>query len=406
MPGKFFVGHADDQVKGTGVTVIFAPEGATGGVSVRGAAPGTRETDLLKSGNTVEKINAVVLSGGSAFGLESCSGVMEYLREEGCGYKAGKYRVPIVCGAVLYDLEYKEFAYPDKNMGYLAAKNAVPLDVLIKSGRSEKCGADAEKGAENSECYNGKNSKKNTENLRYSNAGSAEKSEGDLKYYAAENVKNSERHNGAHFKENTGNSECNNAGQRGMSGSVGAGTGATIGKILGAISAVKSGIGIHTAAFGGIEVTAIVAVNAIGDVYGADGKIIAGASVGGKFVDTVRLMTEGAFGGELKGKNTTIGCIVTNAVLTKDETNKLADIAHDGYALAVRPVHTMFDGDTVFAMASGEKKGRFAQICAAAVEATAAAIRDAVSGAYSITESRGNLFKTAIGVWKQSKGKN
>jgi L-aminopeptidase/D-esterase-like protein len=236
-----------------------------------------------------------------------------------------------------------------------------------------------------------------------------------------------------------------------LKGSVGAGTGATIGKILGAVSAAKSGLGIHTVRIGGIEITAIVAVNAVGDVYGKNGEIIAGARVGGKFADTVKILTEGAFGSgdedfaaekqaaistkdlsetvcaeslgiqnqsasglesiskkirdeDFRGKNTTIGCILTNAVLTKEEANKLADIAHDGYAIAIRPVHTVFDGDTVFVMASGEKKGAFIQICAAAVEATAAAIRDAVSDSVQIAENKGNLLKTALGVWKQSKG--
>jgi L-aminopeptidase/D-esterase-like protein len=161
--------------------------------------------------------------------LDSCSGVTEYLREKGLGYKAGKYRVPIVCGAVLYDLEYKEFAYPDKQTGYLAAKNAVSLKRYLVGG--------------------------------------------DL--------------NGA------------------LKGCVGAGTGATVGKILGAVSASKSGLGIHTVKIGVIEITAVVAVNAVGDVYGKNGEIIAGAKVGGKFADAVKILTEGAFGsgGDLKEKN-------------------------------------------------------------------------------------------------------
>jgi L-aminopeptidase/D-esterase-like protein len=393
MTDKFLVGHAQDRVKGTGVTVILAPDGAVGGVSVRGAAPGTRETDLLKGGNTVEKINAVVLSGGSAFGLESCSGVMEYLREKGCGYKAGKYRVPIVCGAVLYDLEYKEFAYPNKQMGYLAAKNAAVLRGAV--GEGEDGALKGNIGAGTSDLLNVKNAKIG-----------AEKSVGE-------------------------GGDLSNAGitENGtLKSNIGAGTGATIGKILGAVSAAKSGLGIHTVKIGAIELAAIVAVNAVGDVYGKNGEIIAGATVGGKFADTVRILTEGAFGSgeidlngqaairlkdisetvgfeDLKGKNTTIGCLLTNAVLTKDEANKLADIAHDGYAIAIRPVHTVFDGDTMFVMASGEKKCAFIQLCAAAVEVTASAIRDAVSDSAQIAENKGNLFKTALGVWKQSKGK-
>ncbi|MDR2090203.1 MAG: P1 family peptidase [Clostridiales bacterium] len=477
MTDKFLVGHAQDVEKGTGVTVILAKDGAVGGVSVRGAAPGTRETDLLKSENSVEKINAVVLSGGSAFGLESCSGVMEYLREIGCGFKAGKYRVPIVCGAVLYDLEYKEFAYPDKKMGYMAAKNAAAL----RNGEGFGEGADCRPV----NC-----------NIVAGTGGFGDVDSGFGKGKGADN--------------NPIN--CN----------IGAGTGATIGKILGAVSAVKSGIGIHTVRMGAVEITAIAAVNAVGDVYGKNGEIIAGATVGGKFADTVKILTEGACvsengvaergnkdknrdvecgengknrdtecktgernqgaecqnrdknqysecgdkdknkdiecgdgkrnrdvecgesrenrdvgcgenwenrdtesktgernqGAECQkdipkrtsfddsaGKNTTIACLLTNAALTKAEANKLADIAHDGYAIAIRPVHTAFDGDTVFVMASGEKKCRFVQLGAAAVEATAEAIRNAVSNSAPITESRGNLLKTAVGVWKQSKTK-
>ncbi|MDR1905366.1 MAG: P1 family peptidase [Clostridiales bacterium] len=318
MTDKFLIGHADDAEKGTGVTVLLALEGATGGVSVRGAAPGTRETDLLRCGNTVEKINAVVLAGGSAFGLESCCGVMDYLRERGVGYDAGGFKVPIVCGAVLYDLEYKAFAYPDKKMGYLAASTAL---------------------AESFQC-----------------------------------------------------------------GNVGAGTGATIGKILGMTSAAKGGLGVYSVKIGEIEVTAVIAVNAMGDVYGKDGKIIAGAKAGGEFVDTMKLLTGGAFSADvenLRGKNTTIGCILTNAKLNKEQANKLADIAHDGYAEAIRPVHTMFDGDTIFAMASGEKKGEFLQICAAAVEATAAAVRIAVANAPQINEGKSNLLKTGLELFKK-----
>ena len=272
MTDKFLIGHAEDKDKVTGVTVILAKEGAVGGVSVRGAAPGTRETDLLKDGNTVEKINAVVLAGGSAFGLDSCSGVAEYLRECGSGFKAGKFTVPIVCGAVLFDLECGEFAYPDKAMGYAAAKSAV--------------------------------------------------------------------------SENR------------LSGNIGAGTGATVGKLMGIASASRGGLGFAAKTLpGGAEVAAIVAVNALGDIYDGFGNIIAGINCGGEAVSSLDILTAGAFRGDsLKGKNTTIGCILTNAVLSKTQANRLAEIAHDGYALAIRPVHTEYDGDAVFVMASGENR--------------------------------------------------
>ena len=121
MLKRFRIGHFTDEALGTGVTAIICDKGATGGVSVRGAAPATRETDLLDPKKSVEKVNAVVLSGGSAFGLEAASGVMRRLYEEGVGYDAGKYKVPIVAGASIYDLEYKEFAFPDAEAGYKAA---------------------------------------------------------------------------------------------------------------------------------------------------------------------------------------------------------------------------------------------------------------------------------------------
>lgn len=128
MLDKFLIGNYEDEDLGTGVTVVLAPFGATAGVSVRGKAPATRETDLLKSENTVDKVNAVVLSGGSAYGLDACSGVVEYLRKKNFGYSAGRYKVPIVVGASLYDLEYKTFAYPDREFGLLASETAHAFD--------------------------------------------------------------------------------------------------------------------------------------------------------------------------------------------------------------------------------------------------------------------------------------
>lgn len=292
MLDKFKIGHRSDEEKGTGVTVILAEEGAIGGVSVRGSAPGTRETDLLRSEALVEKINAVVLTGGSAFGLDSCSGVMKYLHEQGKGYDTGTQIVPIVCGAVLYDLDYKEFAYPDNAMGYDAAKNAY----------------------------------------------------------------------------------INNYEQ----GSIGAGCGATVGKIMGSISAMKSGLGVAFATLGDVEIGAIVAVNAFGDVYDyKTNSIIAGAQGEDGFINTSEAIKAGLeFDKRLK--NTTIGCIITNAKLTKAKANKLADQVHNAYALTIRPVHTMVDGDTVFVMASGEQEAEFIQLAEAAIEVMAEAVLNAV----------------------------
>jgi len=288
MASSFLIGHESNEEAGTGVTVILAPDGAVGGVSVRGAAPGTRETDLLRPGNTVQEVHAVVLTGGSAFGLEACNGVMEYLYEKGHGFKAGKFTVPIVSGAVLFDLGYKHFAYPTKAMGYQASLNARPLML--------------------------------------------------------------------------------------QSGSIGVGTGATIGKILGPEFAGKGGLGMATIELGDAYVTAIIGVNAIGDIYDGEQKI-----AGILHEKTVmELLLQEAKTVDLAGQNTTIGCILTNADLTKEQVNRLADIAHDGLALAIRPVHTMMDGDTIFALAECRVQVEFLVLQAACVEAVRLAVVNAV----------------------------
>ena len=270
MLDAFKIGCFEDEGVGTGVTVILARAGATAGVSVRGKAPATRETDLLRTENTVDKINAVVFSGGSAFGLDACSGVMQYLHKKGLGFPAGAYRVPIVCGASLYDLEYKTFGFPNADMGQIACEYA--------HGFTE------------------------------------------------------------------------------MNGSIGAGAGATVGKLFGMKCASKSGLGVSCIKIGGVEMAAVVAVNAFGNVCDPKtGEILKGAQKNGSYVDIEALLKSGveapisAFGG-----NTTIGCVVTNAKLTKSECNRLADATHDAYARCIRPVHTDVDGDTIFVMSSGE----------------------------------------------------
>ena len=267
MLDKFKIGHFTDEKSGTGCTVILSEEGAFAGVSVRGAAPATRETDLLRNEKSIQKLNAVVLSGGSAFGLEAACGVMDYLKEINVGFNAGKYHVPIIAAASLYDLEYKDFAYPNKEAGYTAAKEA----------------------------------KKNN------------------------------------F----------------LKGSIGAGTGATVSKLGGIDASPKSGIGIQTFTLNDLEIAVIVAVNALGDIV-KDGEIILGAkSENEEYLDCQRVLSAGSF--SLEGRNTTIGCILTNANLTKLQANILADISHDGFALSISPAHTSFDGDAMFVMASGEK---------------------------------------------------
>ncbi len=291
MLNAFRIGHFEDESVGTGVTVLLAPYGACAGVSVRGSAPATRETDLLKSENTVDRINAVVLSGGSAYGLESCCGVMDYFRKKGLGYNAGAYNVPIVSGASLYDLEYKTFGYPNKEMGEWAC-------------------------------------------------------------------------NAAHDFYDAG-------------GSIGAGAGATVGKLMGKTSAVKSGLGVKTIKIGAIELAADVAGNAFGNVYEPDSNVLVkGATVNGKTLNIEHALKYGVEG--IKGFNTTIGCIVTNAKLTKAECNRLADSVHDAYARCIRPVHTTLDGDAVFVMSSGEVECSLLAMQTASVGLMCEAIMNAV----------------------------
>lgn len=272
MLEKFKIGNWTDELNGTGVTVVLCEEGAVAGGSIKGAAPATRETDLLRVDKTVQCINAVVLSGGSAFGLEAACGVMQYLFENSFGYDAGGHKVPIVVGASLYDLEYKNFAFPDKQAGYLAAQRAT-----------------------------------------------------------------------------IGNFE---------SGHIGAGTGATVGKILRMKGCMKSGLGVKTYCQDGLEIAIVVAVNALGDIINEHGKIVAGARwKSGRFVGSAKFYN--LFAKTLKKSNTTISCIITNAKLTKAQANEIADIAHNGYKLAIKPSHTIFDGDAVFCMASNQVKTNF-----------------------------------------------
>lgn len=295
LPQGIKIGHADNAY--TGVTCILA-ERAVGGVSVRGGAPGTRETDMLRADKSQSFVNAVVLSGGSAYGLEAACGVVEFLRERGEGFAVGDKVVPLVAQAILYDLNTPgEYHYPDKVMGYAAAKNAVDSDIKF--------------------------------------------------------------------------------------GTVGAGKGATVGKILGPQAASRGGIGGATLFFGDVFVTAVVAVNALGDVYDRKtGKIIAGARTpDGKFLNTIECMTNGVLAAKFapqSGTNTTIGCVMTNAALDKAGVNKLAAASHDGLALSIRPVHTDADGDTMFALSSGDKHADMSVLMALVAEATAQAIENAV----------------------------
>lgn len=293
IPRGFEVGHFEDEY--TGVTVILAKGGAVGGCDVRGGAPGTRETDLLRSDKMMNEVHAVVLSGGSAYGLAASVGVMEYLRQEGAGYKTSGKIVPIVTGAVIYDLNQKEYHYPTAEYGFNACKNATKTPSF---------------------------------------------------------------------------------------GNIGVGRGATVGKIRGLKYACKSGVGAASVKAGGANVTAIVAVNAMGDVIDpTSGEIIAGAKGKNGFINTEKCLVDGEIGKLLFGTNTTIGCILTDAKLNKVEANKLASASHNGLARAIRPVHTDYDGDTMFCLSMGARPVLdLAILQAAAVRATEQAIVNAVKG--------------------------
>lgn len=291
IPNGIKIGHAQNEY--TGVTVILSEKGCAAGVDVRGGAPGTRETDLLKPEKSVNRLNAVVLSGGSAYGLAAACGVMEYCRERNIGHRMPSKVVPIVSGAVIYDLNDKDYHYPDAEMGYRA---------------------------------------------------------------------------------------CLDANGRPVFGQVGAGKGATVGKLRGVRNSCKSGLGAYTVRIAGISVTAVVCVNAFGDVVSSDGKVIAGAKGrNGGFIDANDCMLNGKLTKILFGGNTTIGCVLTNARLSKLEANKLASAAHNGLARSIRPVHTDYDGDTLFCMATGKMPVlNFALLQIAAVEAVENAVRNAV----------------------------
>ena len=295
------VGHYTDLRAATGCTVVLCESGAMGGVDVRGSAPGTRETDLLRPGSLVSEIHAVLLTGGSAFGLSAASGVVSYLEERGRGYQAGPATVPIVSAAVLFDLGVGDASVrPGPEEGYRACEAAVSGDV--------------------------------------------------------------------------------------PQGSVGAGTGATVAKALGVGRGVKGGVGTAGIDMGrGVLVGAIVAVNAVGGIHDPDtGELVAGARTDddGGMVDVLDAMVSST--GEppaLKfATNTTIGVVATNARLDREQACKLATVAHDGLALAVRPAHTTHDGDTMFALATGtsDRGVDVDRLCAAAVVCVARAIVNGV----------------------------
>lgn len=268
------VGHGTNSVGGTGVTVILFDEPACGACDVRGAAPGSRETDLLRPGHLVQTIDALVLAGGSAFGLEAATGVVSYLEENGRGFPTRAGPVPIVPAAVIYDLEIGDpKARPDATMGYDAAVAA----------------------------------------------------------------KSSER----------------------RQGSVGAGTGATVGKLLGMESACRGGLGqVEREVFGAGSVLVVAVVNALGDILDpAQGELCVGARdpSTGEMLGSLTSLEQNA--GGMRGlTNTTLVAVVTDIALEREELNRLAQMAHDGLARVIDPVHTMYDGDVVFAVSTRKRK--------------------------------------------------
>jgi len=300
------VGHFTDARRPTGCTVIITPDGSVAGVDVRGAAPGTRETDLLHPSNLVDRIHAIMLAGGSAWGLDAATGVMQWLEENQIGLPVGFGLVPIVPAAVLFDLPVGDARIrPDARAGYaacVAASHNPPLE-----------------------------------------------------------------------------------------GNVGAGAGALVGKIFGLKRAMKGGIGSAAITANGITVGAIIACNALGDIINpANGQLLAGARTadGAALLDSRNALLAGETPKSvMAGTNTTIGVIATDAVLTKAQAHRLALVAHDGLARSINPVHTLSDGDTLFALGTGKagKPADMMLLSTLAAEVTAMAVVRAIMAASSLT---------------------
>ena len=295
------VGQVQQMEGLTGCSVIICEEGAVCGVDVRGSAPGTRETDLLDPINMIQKVHAVVLSGGSAFGLEATCGVSKYLEENGIGFDVGVAKVPIVTGAVLFDLGVGDpKCRPNIDMGYEACKVA------------------------------------SSTNLEQ--------------------------------------------------GNFGAGCGATVGKIKGSNFCTKGGIGSYSIKLdNGLVVAALIAVNAFGDVY-EEGKVIAGVLNDSKdeFLNTYDLMKQGVNKGGFNIDNTTIGVVATNAKLDKAQCKKVSQMAHNGYAKTIFPIHTPHDGDTIFTLATGKIETDVTLLGSLATEVVEKSIINAIKNAKSI----------------------
>lgn len=377
---EFHVGHAQNSEAATGCTVVVSPEGATCSVDVRGGGPATRETDLLNPENMVEAVHAVVLSGGSAFGLEASTGVMQALAEKGIGFELCGLHVPIVVGACLFDLPYGKPEHPTAEMGAQACRKAIE-DVLSDT--------------RNQSAIQGTPIQESALNSKDASFTSAD----------AETSKSDPEISKTPFTILSGAAE----------GNVGAGCGATVGKMLDPAQATKSGLGIYGIRCGSIVTVAIVAVNALGTVCLPDGTPLAGhRDADGNLMnplDPVLLSmmpgssTEAALpshpadenstcsesnprsdsaassGCTTPCTNTTIGVVLTNAKLTKAQCQKVSSITHDAYARTIKPVHTSADGDTIFTMASGKQDAPFDLVAIMATEAMQGAILRAVATA-------------------------
>jgi L-aminopeptidase/D-esterase-like protein len=313
------VGHFTNDLRPTGCTVVLTPQGAVAGVDVRGAAPGTRETDLLAPTNSVPHIHGLLLTGGSAYGLDAATGVMQWLEEHGHGIAVGPVRVPIVPAAVVFDLGVDDFAKqptgsrirPDAQAGYLACVNASTSAVA--------------------------------------------------------------------------------------QGNVGAGAGATVGKLNGPLCAMRGGVGSASLTVQGVTVAALVVCNALGDiVHPLTGQLLAGARQSPNSHDLLDVR-QAQLGGHMLasvplGSNTTIGVIATDAPLHKAQCQRLAQVAHDGLARSIRPVHTPMDGDTLFALSTGNTGATNSTglpadmmlLSTLAAEVTAMAVVNAIEAATSL----------------------
>jgi L-aminopeptidase/D-esterase-like protein len=306
VPG-IAVGHADDLRTLTGCTVVLCDRGATVGVDVRGPAPGTRETDLCRAGAFIQQAHGVLLTGGSAFGLEAAGGVMRYCYERGIGVDVGVTRVPIIPAAVIFDLALGSVAWPDAAMGYAACLSS---------------------------------------------------SSGSL-----------------------------------VQGCVGAGVGATVGKLLGKDNATKSGIGSASVAIGSAIVGALVVVNALGNVVAPGSDVIIAGARGndGRYRDSTEILIGSHTSEPHFFSNTTIGVIATDAALTKEQANHLASVSHNGLARTILPVHTMHDGDTMFCLATGTRLSDPTPTLLTLAVATVLAVERAIVNAVRFAVAAGGL---------------